>query len=46
MDSDIVKAGELCDGVYMVFRGPVVVYLKSRGEEVELDWLGKGSVIG
>ena len=30
----------------MIMKGVVNIYIKSEDESVELDWLGKGSVIG
>ena len=46
MNQDIIEPNSVCDGVYMVMKGVVNIYIKSDDEEVELDWLGKGSIIG
>lgn len=36
----------LCDHVFMVMHGVVQIYIKTGSDEVGLDFLGKGSIIG
>ena len=38
--------GNICEHVYFVMRGVVQIYIKSDNEEIIIDHLGKGSVIG
>ena len=42
----ILEPAMPCPGIYFVFKGAVVIFLNHDGTEVELDWLGRGSVIG
>lgn len=41
-----MNPGEACDAVYFVLKGVIAVFVKSGDEEVVIDYLGKGSVIG
>ena len=36
----------VADNVFLVMRGVVQIYLKTGSEEVGVDFLGKGSIIG
>lgn len=46
VNQDIIEPNSVCDAVYMIMQGVANIYTKSEEEEIELDWLGKGSIIG
>ena len=41
-----MNPGDRCDAIYFVLKGVMAVFVKSGDEEVIIDYLGKGSVIG
>ena len=42
----IIQPGEISQAMYLVVKGQVQVFIQSGSEEVVIDYLGKGSVIG
>ena len=38
--------GQICDHIYFIMKGVVEIYVQSGNEQVVIDYLGKGSVIG
>lgn len=42
----VFRAGEAADGMYLVRKGELVVYLEQDGKEVELAKIGEGGMIG
>ena len=42
----IFEPGDSCDGIYFVMKGVVEVFVRSGADEVIIDYLGKGSVVG
>lgn len=45
-NQNLFKEGEAADGMYLVRRGELVVYLEKNGHEVKLASIGAGGMIG
>ena len=45
-NQEILTPGQICDHVFFIMKGVVEIYIQSGNEQVVIDYLGKGSVVG